>query len=67
MTERSGDSQLSAVVSVEHEFGFPRDPHSQHPKFVDAASSMKHPDGRPLLDDALNNRLRTYWVRYGAQ
>ena len=65
--ERSGDSQLSAVASVEREFGFPVIPIANIRQIVDAASSMQHPDGSPLLDDALKNRLKAYWVRYGAQ
>ena len=65
--ERSGDSQLSAVASVEREFGFPVIPIANIRQIVDAASSMKHPDGSPLLDDALKTQLKAYWLRYGAQ
>ena len=65
--ERGSDPRLSAVASVEQEFGFPIIPIVNIREIFDAASALTRPDGKPVLDDPLKGRLEDYWTRYSIQ
>lgn len=65
--ERGSDPKLSAVASVEREFGFPVISIANIREIFDAASTMTQPDGSPVLGGAVRQRVEEYWTRYSVQ
>ncbi|WP_300766638.1 orotate phosphoribosyltransferase [uncultured Bifidobacterium sp.] len=64
--ERVDDSGVSAVRSVEREFGFPVLPIVTIREVFDAASSLLDGEGNPVLDERLAGEAHDYLARYGA-
>lgn len=64
--EKTKDSDISAVKSVEQEFGFPVIAIANVREIFAAASRMVTLDGQPLLSDAIKHSAEDYLKRYGA-
>ncbi|WEV59956.1 orotate phosphoribosyltransferase [Bifidobacterium sp. ESL0728] len=64
--EKTKDSDISAVKSVEQEFGFPVLSIANVREIFASASRMVTVDGKPLLDDDLKERADKYLAKYGA-
>ncbi|MDF7663860.1 orotate phosphoribosyltransferase [Bifidobacterium sp. ESL0763] len=64
--EKTKDSEMSAVKSVEREFGFPVLSIANVREIFAAASHMVTTDGQPLLDDDIRQRADAYLAEYGA-
>lgn len=63
--EKTKDSDISAVKSVEQEFGFPVLSIANVKEIFAAASRMVTVDGKPLLSDDIKERAEAYLKRYG--
>lgn len=64
--EKTKDSELSAVQSVEREFGFPVISIANVREIFEAANHMFTPENEPLLEPETAERAKRYLAEYGA-
>lgn len=64
--ERAGDSELSAVASVEQEFGFPVLAITDVRHIFAAGKQLLDADGQPYVSEAIDQAAHEYLARYGA-
>ncbi len=65
--EKTKDSDQSAVQAVEEEFHFPVLSIASIHDIIHSARTLKNAQGRPLIDEALNAHIESYFAQYGAQ
>lgn len=64
--ERAGDSELSAVASVEQEFGFPVLAITDVRHIFAAGKQLLDADGQPYVSEAIDQAAHEYLAHYGA-
>lgn len=64
--ERAGDSELSAVASVEQEFGFPVLAITDVRHIFAAGKQLLDADGQPYVCEAIDQAAHEYLAHYGA-
>lgn len=64
--ERAGDRELSAVASVEREFGFPVLAITDVRHIFEAGKQLRNADGEPYVNDAIAQAQQEYLAKYGA-
>ncbi|MDY4678083.1 orotate phosphoribosyltransferase [Bifidobacterium tsurumiense] len=64
--EKTKDSDMSAVQSVEKEFGFPVLAIANVREIFAAAANLEDGEGKPLLNDEIIARAEEYMSQYGA-
>ncbi|MFT8593324.1 MAG: orotate phosphoribosyltransferase [Bifidobacterium sp.] len=63
--EHINGSKLSAVASVEKEFGFPVFSIANVQEIFDTAAQMTEADGTPIISEQLQEQAHDYFIEYG--